>query len=130
MEGTLEHVFWECPKIQDMWKEVENILKRLPVNLSHIPPHMALLHLKVIDLPPRERFIHNHVYVSTRILLAENWKLNYIPKIEEIIKRVEFNLSAEKAWATKIGSLDSFMAKIRMWSLVYPETKLFIDLIG
>ncbi|OCT91568.1 hypothetical protein XELAEV_18014627mg [Xenopus laevis] len=110
--------------ITPIWEEVEKVLQTLPVNLTHIPPGMALLHLGIRDLPKRERLILHHIFVSTRLLIVDNWKSPYVPKITEILKKVDFNLTAEKSWAVKCGDLQTFLDRASLWLSVYPASKL------
>ncbi|OCT78964.1 hypothetical protein XELAEV_18030057mg [Xenopus laevis] len=100
------------------------VLQKLPVNLTHIPPGMALLHLGIRDLPKRERLIFHHIFVCTRLLIVDNWKSPYVPKITEILKKVDFNFTAEKSWAVKCGNLQTFLDRVSLWLSVYPASKL------
>ncbi|OCT87276.1 hypothetical protein XELAEV_18020974mg [Xenopus laevis] len=120
------HIFWLCPRIQKIWEELEKILGQLPMSLTQIPPGMALLHLKTMDLPPRERLIYNHIFIVTRMLIVENWKSSVIPTIEEILKKVDFNLKAERSWAIRCGDLQAFQKRASLWPSIYPESKLSV----
>ncbi|OCT57442.1 hypothetical protein XELAEV_18003516mg [Xenopus laevis] len=122
--GSLLHIFWSYPKLQNMWIDINNFLKKLPVSLDTIPPGMVLFHLGTMDLPPQERLIMNHIFITTRNMIASNWKSLIIPKIDEIRKRVESNLLAEKSWAIRCGTLQSFLRRASLWPTIYTESTL------
>ncbi|OCT58732.1 hypothetical protein XELAEV_18001690mg [Xenopus laevis] len=118
------HVLWSCPKLQRLWEDIDKFLKKLPVSLETIPPGMALLHLGTMDLPPQERLIMNHIFIVTKNVIAANWKSPIIPKLADILKIVDSNLLAEKAWAIRCGNLQSFLGRASLWPTIYIQSKL------
>lgn len=47
--GSLLHIFWECPKIQAYWQEVETITEEITGNNISFQPQTCLLHLNEIE---------------------------------------------------------------------------------
>ncbi|OCT55999.1 hypothetical protein XELAEV_18003731mg [Xenopus laevis] len=77
------------PKIKKLLQPEKTNLKRIPTfykSLLEFKDETPRWQLRTMDLPPQERLIMNHIFITTRNLIASNWKSLIIPKIDEILK--------------------------------------------
>lgn len=93
--GTLLHILWTCPHLQQLWLGVQNMLREvlhLPITLT---PQLAILNLNIDELPTHLRQVTVHILLATKLLLTRNWKSNIIPPIAEVVKVVQTHYTYE-----------------------------------
>uniref|UniRef100_A0A670JJJ0 Reverse transcriptase domain-containing protein n=1 Tax=Podarcis muralis TaxID=64176 RepID=A0A670JJJ0_PODMU len=101
-EGTFFHQWWECGKVRSFWEEVYNELKKILKYTFVKKPEAFLLGIIGKDVRRKDQKLFQYAVTAARIVLAQKWKLEEIPTVEE--------------WRTKLteyAELDRLTGKIR-----------------
>uniref|UniRef100_A0A670ICM2 Reverse transcriptase domain-containing protein n=1 Tax=Podarcis muralis TaxID=64176 RepID=A0A670ICM2_PODMU len=101
-EGTFFHQWWECKKIKCFWEEIYNELKRMLKYTFVKKPEAFLLGIVGKDVRRRDHKLFQYAVTAARIVLAQKWKQEEVPTVEE--------------WRAKLieyAELDKLTGKIR-----------------
>lgn len=78
-EGTMYHVWWQCPKVRRYSIRVYNFIYTLTqVNLVK-SPKQALLGGRVERVSKPQRRLITFIFISAKIIIAKSWKTAALP---------------------------------------------------
>ncbi|KAE8597138.1 hypothetical protein XENTR_v10016367 [Xenopus tropicalis] len=116
-QGTLLHIFWECPAIQQMWSHVADLISR--IFSQQIPTDLPtfLLGKPFTKLCKSGQTLVNHILTAARLTIASNWKTTNQPTLAEIIKRTNTNRIFEHGIAVLQNKVAQYMKVWTIWGL-------------
>uniref|UniRef100_A0A670IBL2 Reverse transcriptase domain-containing protein n=1 Tax=Podarcis muralis TaxID=64176 RepID=A0A670IBL2_PODMU len=82
-EGTFFHQWWECKKVRSFWEMIYNELKKMLRYTFVKKPEAFLLGMVGKDIRRKDFKLFQYAVTAARILLAQKWKQEEIPTIEE-----------------------------------------------
>lgn len=119
--GNLIHVFWSCPAIQPLWKEISSLISKMVGNDYEITSALALLSISIEDFPMTDRTPISHLFFATRMVVAKKWRSLTPPTLGETIHTVNFQFVVETMLAYKELKAAIFQNKWRKWLVISPD---------
>uniref|UniRef100_A0A803K2X3 Reverse transcriptase domain-containing protein n=1 Tax=Xenopus tropicalis TaxID=8364 RepID=A0A803K2X3_XENTR len=113
-QGTLIHIFWECPLLQQLWTEIANMINHL-LGFS-VPKGISTFLLgKPFDKMHKcTQALLNQILTATRLAIASKWKSTVIPTIAEVKQKVNNN----RLFESRISFIQNKTANyLRIWSI-------------
>uniref|UniRef100_A0A670IZE6 Reverse transcriptase domain-containing protein n=1 Tax=Podarcis muralis TaxID=64176 RepID=A0A670IZE6_PODMU len=110
-EGSFYHMWWECQKVKEFWEGVYNELKKILRYTFVKKPEAFLLGMIGREIRKKDHRFFQYATSAARILIAQNWKSENLPTIEE--------------WRAKLldyAEMDKMTGKIR-----YSKDQRFIE---
>ena len=113
-QGTLIHVFFECPRIKEFWLAVQDCIER--VTGQNIPLDIRLFilgdpsPLKDITPSTHVEWIQTAIMLGRR-LIVQLWKSAHIPLITEWHNLLDRTASYERVSFSMNGRIDQFHQK-------------------
>uniref|UniRef100_A0A670HWB0 Reverse transcriptase domain-containing protein n=1 Tax=Podarcis muralis TaxID=64176 RepID=A0A670HWB0_PODMU len=102
IEGTFFHQWWECKKVKSFWEEIYNEMKKILRYTFVKRPEAFLLGIVGKDIRRKDHKFFQYAVTAARMVLAQRWKQEEIPKVEEWrVKLIEY------------AELDKLTGKIR-----------------
>lgn len=86
--GDIFHIFWSCPLLKPLWSAVFRLIDSVIGIAVQGTPEIALLHLFPTLIPYGDRYIMGHILVATKASIAQLWKSDKIPSLQEILNKV------------------------------------------
>ena len=87
-KGTLVHCWWECRRVQPLWKTVWNLLRKLKIEL---PFDLAIpllgSHLKNPETPIQKN-LGTPMFIAAQFTIAKCWNQPKWPSVNEWIKKL------------------------------------------
>ncbi|CAH2276107.1 Hypothetical predicted protein, partial [Pelobates cultripes] len=112
--GSIEHIFWHCPNLQNFWKDVQTTIRAICKITFPLSPEIYLLHIipNLRDIPSRDAVLN--ILVAAKISIAAHWKDTKPPSLKETLGRVEVTYHHECEWA-KGGNRSHVLDKWKNW---------------
>uniref|UniRef100_A0A670JGC5 Reverse transcriptase domain-containing protein n=1 Tax=Podarcis muralis TaxID=64176 RepID=A0A670JGC5_PODMU len=82
-EGSFYHMWWECQKVKGFWESVYNEMKKILRYTFIKKPEAFLLGLVGKEIKNKDHKLFQYATTAARVLLAQNWKSEGLPTIEE-----------------------------------------------
>uniref|UniRef100_A0A670HNW0 Reverse transcriptase domain-containing protein n=1 Tax=Podarcis muralis TaxID=64176 RepID=A0A670HNW0_PODMU len=101
-EGTFHHMWWECSKVKDFWEKIYTELKKILKYTFRKKPEIFLLGILGNEIKKKDRKFVYYAVTAARVILAQKWKQQEIPTVDE--------------WRTKVldyAEMDKLTGKIR-----------------
>uniref|UniRef100_A0A670J1I6 Reverse transcriptase domain-containing protein n=1 Tax=Podarcis muralis TaxID=64176 RepID=A0A670J1I6_PODMU len=101
-EGTFHHMWWECRKVKDFWEKIYIELKKILKYTFTKKPEIFLLGILGNEIKKKDRKFVYYAVTAARVILAQKWKQQEIPTVDE--------------WRTKVldyAESDKLTGKIR-----------------
>lgn len=98
--GDLYHVFWSCLALKDIWGEVFQLISGVIGYPLLAEPEVALLHLFSERIQRGDRYLVGHILIATKSSIAQLWKTDRVPCLQEIINKVHKHFLFETADCT------------------------------
>lgn len=109
-KGTLLHCMWNCPKVQEFWKEVAIFISQMvSINLP-MKPEIFILGIipeNTVDHGSTRKLVDISILQAKR-LIALYWKKVEKPSIVQWINNMSFCLAMEKITYILKGKISSF----------------------
>lgn len=93
--GTQLHMWWSCPRTAFFWREVADLLSTVLQYKVTLSPELAVLDMHLISYPRPYRMVLQHVLISARFVIAQNWNSPNPLRISEVIRRTNFQCHCE-----------------------------------
>lgn len=87
-EGSLLHIWWECPLIQNFWKEIHRLRVQITTFKIEFSPTQLLLHDSTIPKKDYHQSLSLHLLNAMKMFLPVHWKSPNPPTTAEWIRRV------------------------------------------
>ena len=85
-KGILLHCWWECKRVQPLWRTVWRFLKKLEIELPYDPATPLLgLHTKETRI---ERDTRIPMFIAAPLTIARTWKQPRCPVADEWIRKL------------------------------------------
>ncbi|KAJ0061406.1 hypothetical protein NL108_018634 [Boleophthalmus pectinirostris] len=73
-KGTLKHLLWECPLIQNYWRKIHGCIKNITQNTFEFTPQLYILSdPKMTTRCPSSEFIQTSIMIGKQIIMR-HWK--------------------------------------------------------
>lgn len=116
-KGTLIHIFWSCPRIQNFWKEVRRIIQKFTDRTVPDEPAYFLLH--ATDTPARvyKKSIVRHLLDAAKACIPLNWKSPHPPSIGLWLKKIEEINKMEDLILTNQNRQERYSKTWQLWNI-------------
>jgi hypothetical protein len=110
-KGTLIHCWWECKLVQQVWKKIWRLLKKLNIDLPYNPA------IPLLGIYPKEcdigysRGTYTPMFIAVLLTIAKLWKWPICPTTDEWIKKMWYLYTMEFYSAMKKNEILSFASK-------------------
>lgn len=113
--GTLLHIMWECPVIQQFWDDVFLKIRQITSLNLHKSPDMALLSLGIEKIPKQTRNLVTHILLAARLTITRKWKQSSTPDALEVFSLVDLHKRYERISAIKLNRIPQFDMSWKLW---------------
>jgi hypothetical protein len=104
---TLEHLFWECHVIQNLWNQVGNYLKSKNINTR-----FDLLNICFgIDKPGQLNDCLNYIIILCKFYIYKMKQVKQTPCTNMLLKYIDYRISLEKEIALRNDKLEIYNTK-------------------
>uniref|UniRef100_A0A9L0TUZ3 Uncharacterized protein n=1 Tax=Equus caballus TaxID=9796 RepID=A0A9L0TUZ3_HORSE len=87
-KGTVVHCWWECKRVQPLWKTVWRFLKKLKIEIPY-DPAIPLLGIYPKNMKSAiQRDLCTPLFIAALFTIAKIWKQPKYPSTEELIKKM------------------------------------------
>lgn len=93
--GSQLHMWWSCPITISFWQQVNNLLTAVLGCKIVLSPELAVLDIHLVDFPRPLRTVLQHILISARFVIAQNWKSPNALPISEVVRRTNFHCHCE-----------------------------------
>ena len=109
------HVFWECPNIQNYWKDIHKAIQ--DVFNTHIPFDFKIMYLSYIppELSAIDKYFMGALLAAGKKALTKRWMLQTGPTIDNWIDVTIEIYTMEKVTFSLNLKLDVFMTHWEKW---------------
>ena len=87
-KGTLVHCWWECRRVQPLWKTVRNFLRKLKIELPFDPLILLLGIYPKNPETPIQKNLCTPMFIAALFIIAKCWKQPKCPSVNEWIKKL------------------------------------------
>lgn len=123
--GDILHVFWTCPLLAPFWVEVFRLISSILGIEMQGKPEVALLHLFPAYMPCRHSYLASQILVATKASIAQLWKSDRLPCLQEVINKVHKHYLFETADLTNSSAASSSCSKWSKWEVYRTEQSPF-----
>jgi len=108
-KGTLLHCWWECKLVQQIWRTVWRILKKLEIELPYDPAIPLLgIHTKETRI---ERDMCTPIVITALCIIARTWKQLGCLSADEWIRKLWYIYTMEYYSAIKKNAFESILIR-------------------
>ena len=108
-KGTLLHCWRECKLIQQLWRTVWRVLKKLEIKLPYDPAIPLLgIHTKETRI---ERDTCTPMFITALFIIARTWKQPRYPSADEWIRKLWYIYTMEYYSAIQKNTFESILLR-------------------
>lgn len=118
------HVLWTCPKLNQYWLKIFDIISDIAFQRVPLNPALALLSLGIDHVPPKIQDTIVRLLLAARLTIARQWKDNNPPTIAQIIDLTQLHSTYEQMVASSSGRLQDALNRWAPWSSWYTKAEM------
>ena len=108
-KGTLLHWWWECKRVQPLWRTVWQFLKKLQIELPYDPAIPLLgIHTEETRI---ERDTCTPMFITAPFIIARTWKQHRCPSEDKQIRKLWYIYTMEYYSAIKMNAFESALMR-------------------
>lgn len=121
--GYTPTLWWSCPVSQIFWAQIADLILEVNHYSFDILPELAILDITLKEVPVPLRTVVQHILISARYVIAQNWDSPFPLPISEVLQCMNFHYQCE----TKL--LTSPLQSAKLCSLWAPwvKSKYFVS---
>lgn len=95
LPGTLLHIWWECPTLQNFWTQMQTLLRSITHMTTDLSSVDFLLGLAIPTWPSQFQTVATHILIAARLAIARKWKSSQPPSLQDVITTLNNQLKME-----------------------------------
>ena len=112
---SLLHAFWECPKVRNEWRKIEEWMSDICKRKMDFPPKTCIFqHTENVRYPMGWQIIFSSLIFKKLIL--KNWKNENAPSVESWKNSMKYYLNLERSLSVDSNKEGQFSV---VWSAIY-----------
>lgn len=127
-QGTLLHVWWDCPRIQIYWSQIYKLISDITSYSIVFCPSQFLLHHSNSPFKFYRRSLLMHLINAAKLIIPLHWGSNHTPSIREWILRVNKISEMEELIHISNDTPTKFYKTWTCW-LRFRNTRQYLDLM-
>lgn len=116
-EGTLMHMLWDCPRIQEFWVGISAQIERIQRHKIPFSPSLFVLGDPSLlrDLSPSDaEWIQTVLRLGRKLIMCE-WKASEAPSVNSWFSQLGHLAALEKLTFRLMNKVDLYMLKWNNW---------------
>lgn len=88
-EGTLIHIWWECPLLKSFWSEIHSKISQITTYTPSFTPAQYMLHHTSVPPSAYKKSLTIHLINAANLCVPAKWRNTIPPTIEDWFLRVD-----------------------------------------
>lgn len=115
--GTLIHIWWQCPALENFWTEVRDIIRQITETQINLDAACCLLHISNFPYKRYKKSLTIHLLNAAKALIPTRWKNTQAPSIKEWLRKVSEICRMEDFLAQTSDSIERYHKIWTPWLL-------------
>lgn len=115
LTGTMAHVWWECPRIRNVWNKVFHVIFKVTGHRLQNSPGIALLNWPIPKISKSTQKLIQFIFLGTKLSIAKAWKQGRVAW-RAIKNKISWIMTQEKLISVLLDRVQQFEKTWEPWA--------------